>query len=85
MLLRVPNYFEDAASIAKAGGLDAELFYESFAGVAADEWAVWGPAVKELQKGDPLIYVEFEALAKKAQAEDAARGAASADVGPSPS
>lgn len=73
ILLRVPNYFEDAALIAKVGRLEDDLFHENFSGVVADEWSRWGPTVKLLQEGDPLSYVEFEKLATKARAEDAMR------------
>jgi hypothetical protein len=63
VLLRVPNYFEDAAMIAKAGGLDSKLFTDNFGGVAVDEWKLWKPTIKKLQETDPLAYVEFERLA----------------------
>jgi hypothetical protein len=73
VLLRVPNYFEDAAMIAKAGGLEARLFRDNFGGVAVDEWKLWAPAIKTLQKADPDSYVEFERLATAVEAEDQAR------------
>jgi hypothetical protein len=70
LLLRVPNYFEDAGMIYRAGGLDATLFANNFGGVAVDEWERWGPAVKKLQETDPLSYVEFERMVREAKAVD---------------
>ena len=70
LLLRVPNYFEDAAFIAKAGGLEGDLFRENFGGVAEDEWKIWGPTVKLLQEEDPSAYEEFERLAKQAKKDE---------------
>jgi hypothetical protein len=60
VLLRVPNYFEDAATIARAGSLESNLVTETFGGVAKDESSLWKPAIKKLQQADPLAYVEFE-------------------------
>jgi hypothetical protein len=70
VLLRVPNYFEDAATIADLGGLESRLFVENFGGVAVDEWRLWGPTVKKLQETDPLAYVKFEELAKQEEQTD---------------
>lgn len=81
VLLRVPNYFEDALMIAKAGGLEAVLSRENFGGVALDEWRQWKPAVKALQKADELAFVEFERLAEEVEAEDAARQPATTTAG----
>jgi siroheme synthase len=66
ILLRVPNYFEDAAMIARAGSLESSLVTETFGGVARDEWSLWRPAIKKLQETDPLAYVEFERMAEEA-------------------
>jgi hypothetical protein len=66
VLLRVPNYFEDAATIARAGSLESSLVAETFGGVAKDEWSLWRPAIKALQQSDPLAYVEFERMAEEA-------------------
>lgn len=66
VLLRVPNYFEDLAMVAKAGELEAhELFTGEFCTVAADEWDLWEPSVKAMQEkdADPSVYAEFERLA----------------------
>jgi hypothetical protein len=54
VLLRVPNYFEDAATIAKAGSLESSLVIETFGGVSKDEWSLWRPAIKRLQETDGL-------------------------------
>jgi len=70
VLLRVPNYFEDAAFIAKAGGLEGALFSENFGGVAVDEWRIWGPTIKLLQEEDPTAFEEFERLAKQVKEDD---------------
>jgi hypothetical protein len=70
LLLRVPNYFEDAGMIYRAGGLDRTLFADNFGGVAVDEWERWGPAVKKLQETDPLSYVEFDRMVQEAKAVD---------------
>jgi len=50
ILLRVPNYFEDAATIAKAGSLESTIVTEAFGSVAKDEWALWKPTIKKLQE-----------------------------------
>src|SRR5262245_11491004 len=70
LLLRVPNYFEDAGMVYRAGGLDQTLFADNFGGVAVDEWERWHLAVKKLQETDPLSYVEFERMALEAKAVD---------------
>jgi hypothetical protein len=62
----VPNYFEDAATIARAGNLESSLVSETFGGVAKDEWSLWKAAIKKFQETDPLAYVEFERMAKEA-------------------
>lgn len=66
VLLRVPNYFEDAATIARAGSLESSLVTETFGGVAKDEWTLWKPAIKTFQQTDQLAYVEFERMAEEA-------------------
>jgi hypothetical protein len=76
----VPNYFEDAAKIAEAGGLDWEQFTDNFDGVAIVCWKIWDLAVMELQEEDPLAYEEFEKLANDAIARDAAREAPNASA-----
>ena len=58
----------------KAGGLNDALFAENFGGVAVDEWARWGPTIKQMQQNDPLAYELFERFAKQVAAADAARG-----------
>jgi hypothetical protein len=66
VLLRVPNYFEDAAMIARAGSLEGRLMTEMFGGVAKDEWSLWKPVIKKIQEDDDLAYVEFERMAEEA-------------------
>jgi hypothetical protein len=53
VLLRVPNYFEDAATIARAGSLESRLATDTFGGVAKEQ-------------SDPLAYVQFERMAEEA-------------------
>jgi hypothetical protein len=66
ILLRVPNYFEDAATIAKAGSLESTIITEAFGSVAKDEWALWKPTIKKLQENDEGAYAEFERMAEEA-------------------
>lgn len=66
ILLRVPNYFEDAATIAKAGSLESTIIAEAFGSVAKDEWALWKPTIKRLQENDDGAYAEFERMAEEA-------------------
>ena len=66
ILLRVPNYFEEAAAIQKVGSLEADLIDDYFGGLANDEWKLWKPTVKKLQESDKQAFVEFEQMAKRA-------------------
>jgi len=66
VLLRVPNYFEEAGAIEKVGSLEIDLMNEYFGGVALDEWRLWGPTIKKLQETDKLAFVEFERIAERA-------------------
>jgi hypothetical protein len=66
ILLRVRNYFEDAATIAKAGSLESTIITEAFGSVAKDEWALWKPTIKKLQENDEGAYAEFERMAEEA-------------------
>jgi len=66
IFLRVPNYFEDAATIAKAGSLESTIITEAFGSVAKDEWALWEPTIKKLQDNDEGAYAEFERMAEEA-------------------
>jgi hypothetical protein len=63
VLLRVPNYFEEAATIAEVGGLNSALIDDYFGGIAKDEWELWRPTIKRLQENDPEAFVQFERLA----------------------
>jgi hypothetical protein len=71
VLLRVPNYFEDAALIARKGRMDPDLIEDYFGGVAVDEWSTWELAVKKLQEKDERAYEEFERLAREDRAAEA--------------
>ena len=62
----MPNYFEDAATIAKTGSLETSLVTEIFGGVAKDEWSLWRPTIKRLQETDERAYTEFERMAEEA-------------------
>jgi hypothetical protein len=74
VLLRVPNYFEDAVIAYKAGGLDGDLFAENFGGVAIEMWKAWAVTVESMQKRiDELTYSEFQKFALQISAEDQAR------------
>jgi hypothetical protein len=66
VLLRVPNYFEEAATIAEVGGLDSALSDDYFGGVAKDEWELWRPTIKKLQQTDPEAFGQFERMAERA-------------------
>jgi hypothetical protein len=66
ILLRVPNYFEDAATIARAGSLEGTIITEAFGSVAKDEWRLWKPTIKKLQENDEGAYAEFERMAEEA-------------------
>src|SRR6266508_169127 len=60
LLLRIPDYFEDLAIMAKTADLDDEGL-APFKGMVVDEWEVWRSAVTELRaEGDPLSYTQFE-------------------------
>jgi hypothetical protein len=73
VLLRIPNYFEDAAMVTRVGGLDESLVLENFGGVAIDEWRRWSLTVKAMQEEDELAYMGFEQLVGRAEKEDRAR------------
>jgi hypothetical protein len=70
VLLRIPNYFEEAGMIAKVGTLETATVDEYFGGVAQDEWALWAPTIKRFQESDPEAFVEFERMAKEATKAD---------------
>jgi hypothetical protein len=66
ILLRVPNYFEDAATVAKAGSLESSVITDAFGSVAKNEWALWKPTITKLQENDEGAYAEFERMAEEA-------------------
>ena len=65
ILLRIPNFFEDIALIADAGGLDSRLLSRTFKGIALEEWDYWQPAIAKLREKDPWSYSQFEWLLRK--------------------
>jgi len=70
VLMRVPNYFEDAAFIARKERMEPELIEDYLGGVAIDEWSTWEVAVEKLQEKDPRMYEEFKRLAKEDKAAE---------------
>ena len=65
VLLRVPDYFEDLAWMAKRASLDDEAL-AVFKGLVVDEWSFWERAVTQLRAtGDPFSYTQFEKLAER--------------------
>jgi len=66
ILLRVPNYFDEAATIAQAGSLESTIITGAFGSVAKDEWNLWKPTIKKLQENDEGAYAEFERMAEEA-------------------
>jgi hypothetical protein len=70
VLLRVPNYFEDAGLIARVGRMKDDLIADYIGGVAIDEWKTWEPAVRKIQEKDSRAYEEFERLAKEDEREE---------------
>ena len=75
ILIRIPNYFEDAAIIASVGGLDERFVHDSIGGVAVDTWRFWEPTIRVLQQDDAISYEKFERLVRDVEASDAARAA----------
>jgi hypothetical protein len=80
VLLRVPNYFEDAAMIARVGGLEETLVLENFGAVASVEWERWSLTVRAMQETDDLAYVGFENLVRRALKADEEREKARASA-----
>jgi hypothetical protein len=65
VLLRVPNYFEDAGLISRVARMEDDLIDDYWGGVAIDEWSTWEPAIRKIQENDERAYEEFERLAKE--------------------
>jgi len=65
ILLRVPNYFEEAATIAEVGALKRSFIDDYFGGIAKDEWNIWRPTIEWLQEADPQAYIKFERMAAR--------------------
>jgi hypothetical protein len=66
VLLRIPNYFEEAAAIQKVGSLRVDLMDDYFGGVAKDSWYLWEPTIKKLQESDETAFIEFRRMAERA-------------------
>jgi hypothetical protein len=72
ILLRIPDYFEDAVLLAEKGGVDMDWFRDQFGGLARDAWdRYWHLAVKQLQQDGPHVYEHFEDLAAREGSPDA--------------
>ena len=56
VLLRLPNYFEEAAAIQKVSSLRLDLIDDYFGGVAKDSWHLSGPTIKTRRDGRDCVY-----------------------------
>jgi hypothetical protein len=66
VLIRIPDYFEDAAMLAQSGELNDNAFRNQFGGLAAAYWQrYWHLAVKQMQQSDHEVYELFEELARE--------------------
>jgi hypothetical protein len=81
VLIRVPNYFEDAGLIARVARMEDDLIENSFGGVAIDEWSTWEPAIKRIQERDEQAYEEFERSAREDEREAIERTGPEAQTG----
>jgi hypothetical protein len=74
VLLRIPNFFEDVALMAEAGGLELEWVWRIFGDSAIQEWRYWEEAIDVLRDADdPGAYIEFQRLARDLENYDASR------------
>ena len=67
-----PNFLEDLAILVARGGIDFEIVNLSVGYLVAYRWSLWKPTIdarRELAH-EPLIYNEFEKLAKRFAAEN---------------
>lgn len=65
-LLKQPNWLEDIAILVKHNGIDFSIVNDSLGYNVAYTWSLWKPTVDWLrEESNPLIYTEFEALAKQ--------------------
>jgi hypothetical protein len=72
VLMRVPNYFEDAGLMSRVARMEDDLIDDYWGGVAIDEWSTWEPAIRKIQEKDKRAYEEFERLAKEDEREEIA-------------
>jgi hypothetical protein len=70
VLLRQPNFLEDIAILVKHHGIDFDIVNDSLGYNIAYWWSLWKPTVDQLRRSQPLIYKEFEQLAKRIAAID---------------
>jgi hypothetical protein len=69
-ILRSMDFFEDLAVMVKVKEISFEVVKESLGGSVVVEWSFWKPVVEYLrayEKDDPLVYANFEALAKRTE------------------
>jgi hypothetical protein len=76
VLMRIVNYFEDAALIGKVSGMEADLIDEYFGGVAIDEWSTWRLAIEKIQEKDKTAYEGFQKMAERDAALEEGEAAA---------
>lgn len=65
ILTRIPNYFDEAEMMLRAGSLDAESFDEYFAEAATWEWELWRGTIDALQATSPHTFEGFSTLAQR--------------------
>jgi hypothetical protein len=64
VLLRIPNFFEDLATVVQAGTLDIERVSKNWKAVATIEWDYWSMAMARIRKEDPYDYSQWEKLVR---------------------
>jgi hypothetical protein len=71
-LLKQPNSFDSLAQLVKHRGIDFDVVYDSIGYNVSYWWSLWKPTVDELRRiaNQPLIYKDFEELAKRIAAID---------------
>jgi hypothetical protein len=71
-LLTEPNFLEDIAIMVQRGGMDFDLVNLSLGFSVPYRWSLWKPTIDELRRVDrePLIYKEFEWLARRIAAKN---------------
>jgi hypothetical protein len=64
-LLRQTNFLDDIALLIKYRGIDFDVVYDSLGFNIAYFWTLWKPTIDWLRHDQPLMYEEFEKLAKR--------------------